>query len=325
LLKPLSLKLELAAARGLENAICTGDYALGPAGRAIRERNLVVVDGELPQEEDGGEGIRYKGFRSYAACPLTAKGKTLGVLEIFHRDALPQDGEWTQFFESLGRQAAIAIDGALLFEDVQRTNLELFAAYDSTLEGWSRALDLRDKETEGHSMRVTELSEQIARRLNMGPRDLAHLRRGALLHDIGKLAVPDAILRKPEPLLPEEREMMQMHPFHAYQMLSPISFLKESLDIPYCHHEKWDGTGYPRGLKGEQIPLAARIFAIADVWDALRSDRPYRKPWSRKRCLEHVVELSGTHFDPRVVDAFIAYYNECEGVVDPLPDVLEQH
>src|SRR4030095_309227 len=148
--------------------------------------------------------------------------------------------------------------------------------YDSTIEGWSRALDLRDRETEGHTIRVTEMTLKIARIAGMADAELVHLKRGALLHDIGKMGIPDAILLKPDKLETEEWVIMRRHPVYAYELLLPIEYLQPSLDIPYCHHEKWDGSGYPRGLKGEQIPLAARLFAVIDVWDALRSDRPYR-------------------------------------------------
>ncbi len=190
-----------------------------------------------------------------------------------------------------------------------RVNLEeahkkLLEAYDATIEGWSRAMDLRDRETEGHTQRVTSLSEQLAKMAGMNAEQLVHLRRGALLHDIGKLGVPDLILFKPEGLTEEEWKIMRMHPQYAYDMLYPIEYLRPALDIPYCHHEKWDGSGYPRGLKGEEIPLAARIFAVADVWDALTSDRPYRPAWEKEKALKYVNEEAGKHFDPRIVEFF---------------------
>lgn len=184
-------------------------------------------------------------------------------------------------------------------------NDELVHAYDATIEGWSRALDLRDKETEGHSQRVTELTLRLACALGLPPERLQAVRRGALLHDIGKMGVPDGILLKPGPLTDDEWVIMRRHPTSAHELLSPITFLHPALDIPYCHHEKWDGTGYPQGLAGEQIPLAARIFAVVDVWDAMCSDRPYRAGWPPARVCEHVRTLSGTHFDPQVVDAFL--------------------
>ena len=189
--------------------------------------------------------------------------------------------------------------------EAKRTNAELFEAYETTLEGWAAALDLRDKETEGHSQRVTELTLRMAREMGFADDELVHVRRGALLHDIGKLGVPDAILLKPGKLTEDERRIMKRHPTLAYEWLAPISYLRPALDIPHCHHEKWDGSGYPRGLKGEQIPVAARLFAVVDVWDALISDRPYRQAWPREKTREHIRSLSGTHFDPHVVEVFL--------------------
>jgi putative nucleotidyltransferase with HDIG domain len=178
-------------------------------------------------------------------------------------------------------------------------------AYQATLEGWVRALDYRDKETEGHTQRVTTLTERLARFIGIHEDELIHIRRGALLHDIGKMAIPDGILLKPGGLTGEEREIIQRHPVYAHEMLSPIKFLVPALDIPYCHHEKWDGSGYPRGLKGEKIPFSARIFAVVDVWDALISDRPYRRGIPPAEVLQSIREKAGNHFDSRVVDAFL--------------------
>ena len=194
-----------------------------------------------------------------------------------------------------------------LLEDrvnLEQVHLQLLAAYDATIEGWSRAMDLRDKETEGHTQRVTLLSEKLARLAGISEVGLIFFRRGALLHDIGKLGVPDAILLKPDKLTAEEWDIMRQHPQYAYDMIHPIEYLRPALDIPYCHHEKWDGSGYPRGLKGEEIPLAARIFAIIDVWDALTSDRPYRPAWDEEKTWEYINEQSGKHFDPHIVELF---------------------
>jgi putative two-component system response regulator len=183
---------------------------------------------------------------------------------------------------------------------------EIAYAYDSTLEGWARALDLRDKETEGHSRRVTELTVRLARSLGMDDDQIIHVRRGALLHDIGKLGIPDRILLKPGKLTEEEWETMKLHPVYAYEWLAPIAYLRPALDIPRYHHERWDGTGYPCGLVGEEIPLAARIFAVVDVWDAMTNDRPYRLALPADEVREHIASQSGRHFDPRVVEAFLA-------------------
>ena len=277
------------------------------AGVAALERRTILVPdiaeapGSVCSELSAGED-----FVAQYGVPLIAKGQVVGVLEVFHRSRLDPDTDWLDFLETLAGQAAIAIDSASLFDGLQRSNVELTSAYDATIEGWSRALDLRDRETEGHSLRVCEMTLQLAGAIGLDETALAHIRRGALLHDIGKMGVPDAILLKPGPLSDEEWVLMKRHPEHAYDMLSPIAYLQPALDIPYCHHEKWDGTGYPRGLKGEAIPLAARIFAVVDVWDALRSDRPYRKGWPEDRVRAHLLEQSGKHFDPRMLDRFLS-------------------
>lgn len=213
--------------------------------------------------------------------------------------------EWLGLVGMLAAQAAIAIVSAALLEGLRSSNQELRAAYDSTIEGWGRALDLRDHETEGHSRRVTEMTMHLAGAIGMSEVELVHLRRGALLHDIGKLCVPDAILRKPGRLTEEEFLIMRRHTDHAVDILSPIEFLAPALDIPHYHHERWDGTGYPCGLRGEQVPLAARIFAAVDIWDALCHDRPYCPAWPRERVHEHLRSLAGNHLDPRVVEAFM--------------------
>ncbi len=262
----------------------------------------------LPEVSQGGFPLP-PGFVSYCAVPLLVKEQVKGVLEVFHRSPLEADPEWLSFLEAIAGQAAVAIDNAELFEQLQCSNSELVLAYDRTLEGWSRALDLRDRETEGHTQRVTEMTMRLARTMGIGEGDLVHMRRGALLHDIGKVGIPDAILHKPGPLTDDEWEIMRRHPSYAYDLLSPIAFLRPALDIPYCHHEKWDGSGYPRALKGEKIPLSARIFAVVDVWDALCSDRPYRRGWPQEKVLDYISSLSGAHFDPEVVAAFGAVMN----------------
>ena len=246
-----------------------------------------------------------EGFVMHYGAPLIAKGRLRGLLEVFHRSPAEPDGEWFEFLDGLAAQAAIAIENAVLFTDLRRSNNELAQAYDTTLEGWSRALELRDQETEGHTQRVTEATLQLARALDMPEPQLVHVRRGALLHDMGKMGIPDGILLKPGPLTPAEREIMERHPEYAYQMLSPIAYLAPALDIPYAHHEKWDGSGYPRRLAGEAIPLPARMFAVVDVWDALRSKRPYRDAWPEARVRTHLRELAGSHFEPVIVETFL--------------------
>ena len=302
--------LQSAVNRGFHTkALQRADLRIGQgyAGQAALDRRVVHIP-DLPAalgEFARSPELRKEGFVAYYAIPLTAKGEVKGVLEIFHRAPLTADPEWLAFLEALAGQATIAIDNAALFTDLQRVNVDLTLAYDTTLEGWSRALDLRDKETEGHTQRVAELTLRLARVLGVRDEDLVHIRRGALLHDMGKMGIPDAILLKPGPLTEEEWEIMRKHPIHAYELLSPISFLRPALDIPYYHHEKWDGTGYPRGLKGEAIPLAARIFAVVDVRDALTSDRPYRPARPHDRTLAHIREQAGKHFDPHVVARFL--------------------
>ncbi|HNE02924.1 MAG TPA: response regulator [Anaerolineales bacterium] len=189
-------------------------------------------------------------------------------------------------------------------QNLEEAHQQLLLAYDKTIEGWSRAMDLRDKETEGHTQRVTQTTLKLAKFFGIQGEELIHIQRGALLHDMGKLGIPDAILLKPDKLDDDEWKLMCQHPQMAYDMLYPIEYLRPALDIPYCHHEKWDGTGYPRGLKGEEIPLSARIFALADVWDALTSNRPYREAWSEQKTLAYIRQQSGKQFEPRVVEAF---------------------
>ena len=279
----------------------------GLAGRAALQRGTIII----PNLADDNDAFRKspqfhkEGFYAMVCTPLIAKGKVTGVLEVFHREPLKTNPEWVDFLETLAGQAAIAIDSIQLFNHLQRSNTDLASAYHATIEGWSRALDLRDEETEGHTQRVTETTLQLAKELGISDPELVHIQRGALLHDIGKMGIPDSILLKPGPLTDEEWEIMRKHPEFAHDLLTSITYLKPALDIPYCHHEKWDGSGYPRGLKGDQIPLSARLFAVVDVWDALTSDRPYRAAWTAQKAMAFINEQAGIHFDPRVVEVFI--------------------
>ncbi len=304
------LELEYAASHGFDiNVLQLPSVGLDEeyAGRAVMEQRIIHVSG-LQEHKNVSPRLRLlmdNGFETYFGIPLIAKGLVKGVLEIFHLSPFEPDSEWFSFLETLAVQTAIGIDNISLFEDLQGANNELISAYHATLEGWARALELRDKETLGHTQRVVKLALKLALALGMPNSELEHLRRGALVHDIGKMAISDTILLKPGPLTREERNLMYMHPDYALKMLSPIEFLQPALDIPYCHHEKWDGSGYPRGLKGEEIPFSARIFAVVDVWDALTSDRPYRKAWPEDRVIAYIQEQSGKHFDPRVVKFFL--------------------
>jgi len=302
--------LEYAAGRGLRSrqiertAIRLGS---GTIGRSALERRSVHIPDldEVAPEQNRSALFEAEGFCAHFAVPLVAKGHVKGVLELFHRTPFSPDADWLDFLDALAGQAAIAIDAAALFDDLQRSNIELRLAYDTTIEGWSRALDLRDRETEGHSQRVADMTVRVARTLELGEEEIVHMRRGALLHDIGKMGIPDRILHKPRPLTEEEHELMNRHPQIAYELLAPIAFLRPAIDIPYAHHERWDGTGYPRGLKGKQIPLAARIFAVVDVHDALVADRPYHHGWEEEQIRNHFRAGAESHFDPHIVQVFL--------------------
>jgi len=310
LFNPHTLTFDYAAGRGFRGAALRHSrlrLGQGHAGRAALTGLIVNVPELAKDPGDFGQTpeLLGEGFVAYWAVPLIAKGQVKGILEIFRRTPFAPDQEWLDFLATLAGQAAIAIDNVGLFNDLQRSNADLSLAYDTTLEGWSHALDLRDQETEGHTRRVVDMTIRLARAMSVPDADLTAFRRGALLHDIGKMAIPDSILLKPGPLTEDEWAIMRRHPQIAYDLLSPIVYLRPVLDIPYFHHEKWDGTGYPRGMKGEQIPLAARIFAVADVWDALRSDRPYRPAWPDAKAKAYILAEAGTFFDPEVVKVFV--------------------
>ncbi len=245
----------------------------------------------------------------FYSIPMVAKGVVIGALGLGRETDRPLEEQELDYLATVAGQAAIAVDNARLFSNLQQKNRELENSYDETIAGWARALDLRDHETEGHSRRVTEMTVELAKAFGSTEAELVQIRRGALLHDIGKMGVPDSVLLKPGPLDEAEWDLMRRHTTHARDMLAPIDFLASAMEIPYSHHEKWDGTGYPLGLAGEEIPLAARIFAIVDVFDALCSDRPYRPAWSRERALEHITSQSGLHFDPKVVEVFLRFMN----------------
>jgi putative nucleotidyltransferase with HDIG domain len=246
-------------------------------------------------------------LRSILCAPLKIKDHLIGVIYVDNRAraGIFQEQD-LGLIKAFADQAAVAINNARLFDDLQAKNRELEEAYQATLEGWVQALDMRDKETEGHTQRVTVLTQRLARSMGVSDEELVHITRGALLHDIGKMAISDTILLKPGKLTEDERALMQRHPGYAYEMLKRIQFLLPAIDIPYCHHEKWDGTGYPRRLKGEEIPFSARIFPVIDVYDALISDRPYRSGMPVDEVKEMIRKDSGAHFDPHVVEAFLA-------------------
>ncbi len=279
----------------------------GLVGRSALERQRVVgVAADFDQEVgERARMFREERFKQSFSVPLLSRGKVIGVLEVFSRSQFEPDKEWLDFLGNLAGQAALAVEDLRLLESLHHSNAELSLAYDETIEGWSRAMDLRDRETEGHTRRVTELTVELAQRMGLPDEMIVHIRRGVMLHDVGKIGVPDNILHKPGPLTEPEMEIMRRHPRLAYELIASIAYLQPALDIPYCHHEKWDGTGYPRGLKGDQIPQSARLFAIVDVYDALTSDRPYRRRWTKQKAINYILDQSGRHFDPQIVEIFL--------------------
>lgn len=281
----------------------------GCAGRVALERRLLNVPNLNENQMDFGRSplFRAENFVAYYGVPLMARGRVLGVLEMFHRSRLRPDSDWLNFLNMVAGQAAIAIDNAVLFRDVQHSNVELSLAYDATIESLMRVLDLRDKETEEHTRRVSDITIRMATRLGVEPVDMIHIRRGAILHDIGKMAIPDRILFKPGPLSDDEWQLMRRHPDIAVDLLSSVSYLAPALDIPHWHHEHWDGAGYPDKLHGDEIPFPARLFALVDVFDALTSNRPYRSAWSKTETLEYISSQAGRHFDPALVPEFVQY------------------
>ena len=266
----------------------------GLAGKIVRERCQVFqsdINGELASHEPRLETWRQEGFVSYFGLPLIAKGEVKGVLELYHRSPLSPGEEWINYLDILAGQTAIAIDNSSLFEGLQKANLELILAYDTTLEGWAKALELRDKETQGHSERVTEMTLRLARKIGFSEEMLVHVRRGALLHDIGKMGIPDSILLKPGPLDEAEWEIMLLHPVYAYELLCQIDFLKPALDIPYYHHERWDGNGYPLHIHGEDIHLAARRSPWSMCGMRCAQSAPTASPGRMRRCLLTCVRM----------------------------------
>ena len=312
-----SQSFEFAASNGFRSRV--SDAAFQAMGRSFASR--VALERRVTQFRDPPEAQanrelsalwKAEGFVTYTGVPLIAKGDLKGVLEIHHRSIFHPETAWMDLVQNFSTQAAIAVENAQLFNDLQNTNFELSLAYDATIEGWSKALELRGNEAPGHFQRVTELTLTLARAMGMRDAELIHVRRGALLHDIGKMAIPDSILRKTGPLNEQEWELMRKHPIQARELLTPVAYLRPALDIPCYHHEKWDGSGYPNGLKGEAIPMAARVFAVADVYDVSTNDHFYRKGLSREKAVEYIKSESGKHFDPSVVGAFLQLLSKGE-------------
>ena len=300
-------RLDVVARTGFQDASALSDglsLGQGCAGRAILERR--TIEFSLPDTGSAEPSlIAYmtsNGFHSYRVSPIVVGDKAVGAIELFDRGStIIRDDLLDTIMAIL---AAAASSNRLLIES-NDSNEALAKSYDATLKAWVRMLELRDQETEGHSRRVTSMTMELAKAMGLNPDSYDDLRRGALLHDIGKMGIPDSILLKPGKLDDSEMELMKKHPELAYRMLAKVGFLEKASEIPYCHHEKWDGTGYPRGLKGTEIPLGARIFAIVDVWDALCSDRPYRKAMPANEAVAVIAEGSGCHFDPLVAKVFL--------------------
>jgi PAS domain S-box-containing protein len=299
-----------ACGRGFRNPIPEQTYvrkAASYANQAAQERRMIKV-ARLEERADAARiypKTAGEDFSAYLCIPLMAKGLVKGVLEIFHRTAIDLAPEEESFLEMVSGQAAIAIDNAEMFEGLQASNDELTLAYTDTLTGWARTLELRNRETAGEAQRLAEITVRLARSLGAGESELVFMYRGAILHDIGMMGIPDSILLKPGPLTEEEWVVVRKHPQYAYELLSSINYLRSAIDIPYCHHERWDGSGYPRGLKGDQIPLAARIYAVVDVWDALRSRRAYRAAWTDADTRDYIRRQAGTLFDPKAAQVFL--------------------
>ncbi len=309
LYNPETQMLEFAAGKGFRTRATQETHLRlgeGHAGRAALERRIKSVPNlaEDPGQMAMAPLLATELFMYYCAVPLIARGEIKGVLEMFRRSHFEPDSEWEDFLDLLVGQADIAIDNAVMFERSQLAYVDLSVSYEATLESWVRALDARHAGSIAHTRSVTEVSLRLARSLGLSDRELAHCRRGALLHDIGESAVSNEVLLKAGPFSDEDRNVMRRHPIYAYEFLSSIPYLRPALDIPYCHHERWDGTGYPRGLKGEQIPLTARIFSVVDVWDAMLSERPHRCAWTEDEVRAYIESQSASSFDPGVVGAF---------------------
>ena len=325
ILDPIAMRLELYDSIGFNhNLHHYASFRIGDswAGEAAYNRTSMIIP-NLFEDKHGWTLPPYwveEGFQAYFAVPLKVKGEIKGVIELFHRSPINPSRDWVNFMETLAGQAGIAIDSYELFERLQQSNASLIVAYDATLEGWSQAVEMHDQETGAHGRRLADLTVDLARMMGISNDQLIHVRRGALLHDIGKMGVSQDIIMKPGPLDSNETAIMRQHPEKAYKMLARINYLRPTIDIPYSHHERWDGSGYPRGLKGEIIPLSARIFMVIDVWDALTNDRHYRKAWPKEKALEYIRDQSGKLFDPEVVENFIKMVSE-EHLVDNLADV----
>jgi len=277
------------------------------AGQVIKGRKMIqLADLNGVNATSLPANLVSEGFTSYIGVPLLAKSKVNGVLEVFERSDGKHDRDWYDFLEAFAHQASIAIDNSGLFENLQRLNLEIATAYDITIEAWAHTLEVRDVTYAGHAKRVMDMSVKIASAMGMSGDAISHLRHGLMMHDIGMVGIPDSVLLKPGELTEADWELVRQHPRIAYDLLSQIPNWRQALDIPYSHHEKWDGSGYPQGLKNDVIPLGARICAVADVYDTLQMERPFRSAWNKARAAEYIRDGAGSHFDPEVVRIFFA-------------------
>lgn len=244
-------------------------------------------------------------FKAYYAHPLSVKGEVVGVIEIFFKKPFYPDGDWLVFFEALVTQAAVAYDSYRRYSELQRVQQNIASSFRATLETWSKSLELHQIESHDHIRRVTDQTLRLSREMGVEEKEMPDIERGAILHDIGKIGIMDNILQKKGTLTEAEWAEIKRHPQIARDLLSNVKMLENAMDIPYCHHENWDGSGYPRGLKGEEIPLPARIFAVVETFDALTSPKPYRQAWSKNEAIKYLKEERGKKFDPEIVDRFL--------------------
>jgi response regulator RpfG family c-di-GMP phosphodiesterase len=287
------------------------DSKISLASQVVRGRKMIqLADLKGVNADSLPSNLVSEGFVSYIGVPLLAKSKVNGVLEVFERSEIKHDRDWYDFLEAFAHQASIAIDNSGLFENLQKLNIEIASAYDTTIKAWAQTLEIRDVTYAGHASRVMDLSVKIASAMGLSGDAISHLRHGVLLHDIGMLGIPESILLNPGSLNEEQWKMVRKHPRIAYDLLSQIPNWRQALDIPYSHHEKWDGTGYPQGLKNDVIPLGARICALADVYDTLQMERPFRSAWDKTLAKNFIRDGAGSQFDPEVVRMFFSLIKE---------------
>jgi HD-GYP domain-containing protein (c-di-GMP phosphodiesterase class II) len=269
-------------------------------GNRVHYADLMQAKTEWTQSQ----ALLQEGFHGYVGIPLETSNQMVGVLELFHYGVFHLNTAWLVLAEEMCRHSAKSLGVAWRMKQLQNASVQSANMVDATIEGWARMLEMRDTEPQGHHERVADMTVGFARSLGVADSDLVNIRRGAMLHDVGKMGISDQVLLKPDTLTDDEWRIMHQHPIIAFEKLSPIDALVPALDIPYCHHENWDGSGYPRGLAGEKIPFAARLFSIVDTWDILRTDRPWRKAWPDERVITHIRERGGKSFDPQLADLF---------------------